>query len=169
MSQGWAGGWRIFSGSEHLGEGLSTGKPICHPQERGVCHKLCLHSPELWTLEFQKSPWQLNIPLATINLFNTRSATLQRMFADGTVLDALVLLTLVHRRPDMYLVAEESQEPILPTSQNLQAECDIQRSPGLSTCLQASLDINQPRQMRICSLSLPSKTFTHRRTFHAYL
>lgn len=68
----------------------------------------CLHFPELWTPESWKSPWQLSIPLATINLFNIRSATLQRMFADGILLGVLVLSTLVLRNPDASLVAEES-------------------------------------------------------------
>lgn len=69
---------------------------------------VCLHSPALWIPESQKFPWQLSIPVVTINLFNTRSATLQGMFADVILLGVLVLLTLVPRKPDTSLVAEES-------------------------------------------------------------
>lgn len=52
-------------------------------------------------------PLAVGIPLATINLFSTRSATPQRMFADGILLDVLVLLTLVCGTHDASLVAEE--------------------------------------------------------------
>ena len=62
----------------------------------------------MWTPESQKFPWQLSIPLATINLLKTRSATLQGMYADGILLGILVVLTLVPRKPGMSLVAEES-------------------------------------------------------------
>lgn len=41
--------------------------------------------------------------LATVNLFNTRSAILQRMFADSMLLGILVLLTLAHKKPDKSL------------------------------------------------------------------
>lgn len=80
------------------------------------------------------------------------------MFANGMLLGGLVPLTLVHRKPDMSLVAEESWEKIPPTSQRPEAECDIERSPALSTYLQASLGTNQPTQTGLHSPSPPSET-----------